>query len=95
MKNHISQKGTWKYDIFCIFGKDDISFSYKYNITFLSKKAKTTFSRKTHLTFPVSLKKMIFILENIVFSGRKIKDDEIHIGRTSVINLNKASKNVW
>ena len=48
MKNHISQKGTWKYDIFCMFGKDDISFSYKYNITFLLKKAKMTFSRKTH-----------------------------------------------
>ena len=25
-------KHTWKYDVFCIFGKDGISFSYKYEI---------------------------------------------------------------
>ena len=25
-------KHTWKYDVFCMFGKDGISFSYKYEI---------------------------------------------------------------
>ena len=31
------KKGTWKYDIFFIFGKDGISFSDKYDINLLSK----------------------------------------------------------
>ena len=31
-------KNTWKYDIFCIFGKDGISLSYKDDITILLKK---------------------------------------------------------
>ena len=31
-------KNKWKYDVFCIFGKDGISFSYKHEITLLSKK---------------------------------------------------------
>ena len=26
MKEHLSQKNTWKYDIFCIFGKYGIFF---------------------------------------------------------------------
>ena len=38
MKDRLFQTNTWKYDIFCIFGKDGISFSYKYDITILSKK---------------------------------------------------------
>ena len=38
MKDRLFQINTWKYDIFCIFGKDGISFSYKYDITILSKK---------------------------------------------------------
>ena len=37
MKDRLFQTNTWKYDIFCIFGKDGISFSYKYDITILSK----------------------------------------------------------
>ena len=42
-------------------------------------KSKGNLLKKIHLKmrFPVSLKKMIFILENMVISsGRKIKDDE-------------------
>ena len=35
MKDNHSQKNTWKYNIFCIFSKDDISFSDKYDITLL------------------------------------------------------------
>ena len=31
-------RNTWKYDIFCIVGKDGISFSYKYGITLPIKK---------------------------------------------------------
>ena len=42
-------KNTWKYNVFCILGKDAISFSYKQEITPLTKKAKMTFSRKIHL----------------------------------------------
>ena len=38
MKDHICHKNTWKYDIFCIFGKDGISFSDKYDITFSQKR---------------------------------------------------------
>ena len=30
-------KNTWKYGVFCMFGKDGISFSYKYEIICLSK----------------------------------------------------------
>ena len=62
-------KYTWKYDIFCTFGKDCISFSYRYDITFLWKKKRWSSSEKTHLkmTFPVSLKQLMFILENMVF----------------------------
>ena len=32
-KRWSSQKSALKHDIFCIIGKDDISFSYKYDIT--------------------------------------------------------------
>ena len=38
MNDGLSQKNTWKYDIFCIFGKDGISLSYKDYITILLKK---------------------------------------------------------
>ena len=38
IKDHLSQKDAWKYDIFCIFGKDGIFVSYIYDITLLSKK---------------------------------------------------------
>ena len=62
-------KNTWKYHVFCIFGNDGISISYKYDITLLSKKQRWSSSEKIHLknTFLASLKMMIFILENMVF----------------------------
>ena len=63
-------KNTWKCDIFCVFGKDGISISYKYDITLLSKYYPSDlFWEKIHLkiTFLLSLKKMIFILANMVF----------------------------
>ena len=37
MEDSISQKNTWKYHIYCIFGKDSISFSCKYDMTQKSK----------------------------------------------------------
>ena len=43
--NH-DNNNTWKYNIFCIFGKDGISFSYKYDITLLSKKQRSYFPGK-------------------------------------------------
>ena len=63
MKDHFSQKNAKKY-IFCIFDKDGISFFYP-----SVKKAKMIYSQKIYLkmTFTVPLKKMIFILENMVF----------------------------
>ena len=36
-KKIVLSKNTWKLDIFCIFGKDGISFPHKYDIL-LSKK---------------------------------------------------------
>ena len=39
-------KDTWKYDDFCMFGKDGISFSCKYKITLLSKKQRWSFPEK-------------------------------------------------
>ena len=38
MIDDLFQKYTWKYKVLRIFGKDGISFSYKYGITQLSKK---------------------------------------------------------
>ena len=63
-------KKTGKYDAFCIFGKDDICFSYKHENTFSPKKAKATFSWKIQLkmTFPASLKKMILIPEKMILA---------------------------
>ena len=49
MKDYLSQKNTWNYDIFCISRKDGISISYKSNIALTKKKAKMIFSRKIHL----------------------------------------------
>ena len=37
-KKIVFSKNTWKLDDFCIFGKDGISFPYKYDIILLSKK---------------------------------------------------------
>ena len=58
-------------EIFCIFVKNGISFSYKYDITLLSKKKTNSdvLLPKNTLEdeFSVSLKKMTFIIENMVF----------------------------
>ena len=61
-------KNSSKYDTFCIFSKDDIFF-YKYDITLLSKKQRWSSPEIIHLKmkFPISLKKIIFILYNMVF----------------------------
>ena len=69
VKDNISPENTWNYDIFCIFSNNDIWFSHKYGITLFSKKRMMTISQKIHLkmTFLVSLKNIIFILENMVF----------------------------
>ena len=40
--------------IFCIIGKDGISFSYKYDMTLLSKKVKMTFSQKNSIKDEIS-----------------------------------------
>ena len=37
-----------KYNIFCKFGKDDISFSYRYDITLLPKKQSWSSPEKMH-----------------------------------------------
>ena len=71
MKDDLSQENTRKYDVFCIFGKDGASFSYKHEIN-LSKtyqKIKDCLlPKKKHLkmTFPVSLIKMMLILEKMI-----------------------------
>ena len=49
-------RNTWKYDIFCIVGKDGISFFHKYGITLPIK-------NKYHL-----LPKILYH-GNIIFSG--------------------------
>ena len=55
MKNDLSQKihGNTIH-VFCIFGKDGISFSYEYKITLLSKKSKMIFSQKNTLKDDIS-----------------------------------------
>ena len=75
MKDHIPQNNTWKYDIFCISGKDGIFFlqiwcwseeddpSNKKMILLLKKQR----SSPVKLTFLVSLKKVRVILEKMVF----------------------------
>ena len=75
MKDHIPQNNTWKYDIFCISGKDGIFFlqiwcwseeddpSNKKMILLLKKQR----SSPVKLTFLVSLKKVIVILERMAF----------------------------
>ena len=70
MKDNLSQKNLWNYDVFFMFGKNVISFCYKYEITLLSKKANMIFFRKIHLktTYPASLKKMTLILEKITLA---------------------------
>ena len=73
------KKIHYKYNIFCKLGKDDISFSYRYDITLLPKKAKLIFSRKNTLNDDIS-----GIIEEVVIHHRKygilfdikIKDDK-------------------
>ena len=69
MKDHFSQKDTKENDLFCMLGKGGISFSYKNDISLLSKNPRQSSPEKCTLemTFLVSLKKVIFILENMVF----------------------------
>ena len=72
-------KNSSKYDVFCIFGKDGTSFSYKYDITLLSKKAKTIFSRKNTLEDGIAgiIKKDDFHPRKYgISSDRTIKDDK-------------------
>ena len=78
MKDLHSQKKTWENDTFYIFSKDGIPLFYEYDTVFLSKKQRLSFPEKIHLrmTLLISLKKMIFILENMIFFDRKIKDDQ-------------------
>ena len=81
-KEDLSQKNAWKYvffkfdglckkiaqeyEYFCNIWKDGISFFFRRKMNYLSAKKK---QRQIHLkvTFAASLKKMIFILENMVF----------------------------
>ena len=49
---------------FCIFGKDDVSFSYKYEITPLSKIAKMILFQKIHLNSDSHLPKKFFVCFN-------------------------------
>ena len=45
-RRKMKDENTWKYDVFCMFAKDAISFSYKYEITLLSKKQRWSFLEK-------------------------------------------------
>ena len=62
-------KNTWKYDVFCMFGKGYFFFLQIWNYPSV-KKTKMVFSRKIHLnmTFPALRKKMIFILEKMILA---------------------------
>ena len=51
MKDDLSQKNTRKYDIFCIFSNDGISFSYKAKYDLLPKNLLND-SHKENLCFP-------------------------------------------
>ena len=67
MKDHLPQNNTWKFELNWIFGKG--VFLFPTNMILPSViEAKMIFSRKIHLKmiFPASLKKMIFILENMI-----------------------------
>ena len=70
MKDDLSQKNTWKYDLFCMFGKDGISFPRNMKLPFCQKDKDDLFPKNIHLnmTFPALLKKMIFVLENMILA---------------------------
>ena len=46
MTDDLSQKNTWKYDVFCIFDKDSIYFSFKHEITPPPKKQRRPSPKK-------------------------------------------------
>ena len=73
MKDYLSPKGTKKYDIFRIFGKDGISFSYKYDITFLPKRQRWS-SPKEYISSIIE-EDHIHPRKHGISSDRKIKDD--------------------
>ena len=79
MKDNLSQKNSWKFDTFCIFRKDEFSFSYKYDITFLSKKERWSSSKKYILKDDISgITEKVYIHPRKcgISSDRKTKDDK-------------------
>ena len=71
-------KNTWKYDFFCIFGKNGISLSYKYDINLLSKRKDDflpkKFTSKWHFWYHWKRWYSSYIVG--ISSDRKIKDDK-------------------
>ena len=61
-------KNTWKYDVFCMFGKSGIPFSLQIWNYPSVKKANMIFSQEIQLKmiFSELLKKMIFILKKMI-----------------------------
>ena len=64
IEDHLIQIDKWKHDIFCLFGKDGILFSLKIILSFFQKCKDDLLSKNT---LPVSLEKMMFILEYMIF----------------------------
>ena len=75
-KDKISQKITWKYNIFCISGRDDISFSHKYDIIILSKKDLHPKNTLKDGISSIVEKDNIHSRKNGIYTDRKIKDDK-------------------
>ena len=74
LKDHLSQKNKWKYGNFCIFGKDGISFSYKY-----CQKSKHDIILKNTFKYHISSiteKDDSHPRKYGISSDRKIKDDK-------------------
>lgn len=69
-KNSLSEKNSWNFDIFCIFGNDGIFYPTSMISRFLPEEQRWSSPEKNRLknmTFLVSLDKMIFILKDMVF----------------------------
>ena len=70
-------KNIWKYNVFCMFGKNGIFFSLQIWNYPTVKKAKIIFSRKIHL------KMMILILEKMILAldwhSRKSSNDSLYL----------------
>ena len=47
MKDDLSQKNVWKYDVFCIFGKDGIFFPPNMKLSFYQKSKDDIFPKNT------------------------------------------------